>query len=271
MTKFLDDQRVSNMFVKNNVNDMIIKMKQNEKNFQSEIKNMERKIDEWSKSQNVSLEQTDRTESPPPPQAHTEHVNVVFTGSGKSDDSPKIQTPPPIIVNNKSEKDKPIKTGYHVVKTNEYPFCRSLCFVLEMSNNVTPPDTYSVQALSGGVTKVKKPKKVGSIERLALPKPSKPRSVLKWSQTGRLFDLKGKIIASSDLESQSDCSKGDNACTSNPLKPTIKWFPNSTFSLAGNPNMFMMRRLELFQAYDRESKASHKFRLEVFGNCSLWK
>nr|GFB75988.1 hypothetical protein [Tanacetum cinerariifolium] len=29
---------------------------------------------------------------------------------------------------------------------------RSLCFILEMRNNVTPPDTYSVQASSGGVT-----------------------------------------------------------------------------------------------------------------------
>ncbi|GJY94888.1 reverse transcriptase domain-containing protein [Tanacetum coccineum] len=55
MTKFLDDQRVSNIFVKNNFNDMILKMKQNEKDFQTKIKNMERKIDEWSKSQNVSL------------------------------------------------------------------------------------------------------------------------------------------------------------------------------------------------------------------------
>nr|GEY94162.1 hypothetical protein [Tanacetum cinerariifolium] len=81
--------------------------------------------------------------------------------------------------------------------------------------------------------KVKKTKKVGSIERLASPKPSKPRSFLRWSPTGRLFDLKGKIIASSESESQSDCSKGDNACTSNPLEPTIKRFLNSTFSLAG--------------------------------------
>ncbi|GJZ68592.1 reverse transcriptase domain-containing protein [Tanacetum coccineum] len=48
------------------------------------------KIDEWSKSQNVSFEQTDRTDPPPPP-AQTEQVNIVFTGSGKSDDSPKIQ------------------------------------------------------------------------------------------------------------------------------------------------------------------------------------
>nr|GEU33638.1 hypothetical protein [Tanacetum cinerariifolium] len=87
--------------------------------------------------------------------------------------------------------------------------------------------------------KVKKPKKVGFIERLATPKPSKPRSFLRWSPTGRLFDLKGKIIASSDSEGQSDCSNGDNACTHNPLEPTIKRFPKYTFSLAGNPTMFM--------------------------------
>ncbi|GJR24101.1 hypothetical protein Tco_0972628 [Tanacetum coccineum] len=113
MTKFLDDQRVTNMFFKNSVNDMILKMKQNENNFQTKIKNMERKIDEWSKSQNISLEQTNWTEPQPTPQAHTEQVNAVFTERGKSDDSPKSQTLPPIIV-----EDKPIKTskkGYHVL------------------------------------------------------------------------------------------------------------------------------------------------------------
>nr|GEU62986.1 hypothetical protein [Tanacetum cinerariifolium] len=36
--------------------------------------------------------------------------------------------------------------------TKVNPRGRSLCFVLEMLNNVTPPDTYSVQAPSGGVT-----------------------------------------------------------------------------------------------------------------------
>ncbi|GKE81548.1 hypothetical protein Tco_1551548, partial [Tanacetum coccineum] len=125
ITKFLDGQRVTNMFIKNNVNDMILKMKQNEKNFQTKVKNMERKLDEWEKSQNVSSEETDKTDPPPLPQAHTEHMNVVFTGIGKSDDPPKIQKdpPPPIMVNNKIKKDKPIKIkGYHVVKTNEYPF-----------------------------------------------------------------------------------------------------------------------------------------------------
>ncbi|GKD17288.1 hypothetical protein Tco_1206446, partial [Tanacetum coccineum] len=127
ITNFLDGQRVTSMFVKNNINDMILKMKQNEKNFQTKIKDLERKIDKWSKSQNVSSKQTDRTNPPPPPQTQIEHVNFVFTGSGKSDDSLKIQTdpPPPIIVNNKSVEDKPIKTSkgnYHMVKTKDYPF-----------------------------------------------------------------------------------------------------------------------------------------------------
>nr|GEU40077.1 reverse transcriptase domain-containing protein [Tanacetum cinerariifolium] len=70
--------------------------------------------------------------------------------------------------------------------------------------------------------KVKKTKKVGFIERLATPKLSKPRFFLRWSPTGRLFDLKGKIITSSESESQSVCSNGDNACTSNPMEPIIK-------------------------------------------------
>ncbi|GJT08727.1 putative reverse transcriptase domain-containing protein [Tanacetum coccineum] len=92
ITKFLDCQRVTNMFVKNHVNDMIIKMKQNEKTCQTIYKDTKRKIDEWSKSQNPPSE-------PPPPQTHTEHVNAVFIGSGKSDESSKIQKdpPPPII------------------------------------------------------------------------------------------------------------------------------------------------------------------------------
>ncbi|GJU37041.1 reverse transcriptase domain-containing protein [Tanacetum coccineum] len=46
---------------------------------------------------------------------------------GKSNDFPEIQIDQPssIIVDNKIEKDKPIKTlkgGYHVVETKEYPF-----------------------------------------------------------------------------------------------------------------------------------------------------
>ncbi|GKA25824.1 retrovirus-related pol polyprotein from transposon TNT 1-94 [Tanacetum coccineum] len=59
--------------------------------------------------------------------------------------------------------------------------------------------------------KFKKPKKVGSQERVASPKPSKPKICLRWSPIGRIFDIKGKIIATSKSECQSDCSNGDNA------------------------------------------------------------
>ncbi|GJT88566.1 hypothetical protein Tco_1070283 [Tanacetum coccineum] len=76
--------------------------------------------------------------------------------------------------------------------------------------------------------RVWKPKKVGSKEKLASPKPSTPRSCLRWSPTGRIFDLTGKIIATSESEFQFDCIKGDNACTSNPQEPISKQFPSLT-------------------------------------------
>ncbi|GJR42602.1 retrovirus-related pol polyprotein from transposon TNT 1-94 [Tanacetum coccineum] len=59
--------------------------------------------------------------------------------------------------------------------------------------------------------KVSKPKKVGSKERLASPKPRKPRTCLRWSPTGRMFDLKGKIVVSNKSECQSDTCK-DSGC-----------------------------------------------------------
>nr|GEV68492.1 retrovirus-related Pol polyprotein from transposon TNT 1-94 [Tanacetum cinerariifolium] len=82
--------------------------------------------------------------------------------------------------------------------------------------------------------KVTKPKKVGFPERLATPKPRKPRFLLRWSPTSRLFDQECKLVASSESESQSECSNGDNACTSNTLEPKIKRFPNSTSLLDRN-------------------------------------
>nr|GEW86444.1 hypothetical protein [Tanacetum cinerariifolium] len=111
--------------------------------------------------------------------------------------------------------------------------------------------------------KVKKPKKVGTLERLTTPKPRKPRFLLRWSPTGRLFDQEGKLAASSNSESQYDCSNGDNACTSNAMKPNS--FQILPLCLTGYSDLFMVRRFGLFQAYDRKSKASHQFRLEVYG------
>nr|GFB30632.1 putative RNA-directed DNA polymerase [Tanacetum cinerariifolium] len=80
--------------------------------------------------------------------------------------------------------------------------------------------------------KIKKSKKVGFIKRLATSKPRKSSILLRCSPTGRLFDQDGKIGDSSESKSQSDCSNGANACTSNTLEPTNKRFPNFT-SLLG--------------------------------------
>ncbi|GJR61433.1 retrovirus-related pol polyprotein from transposon TNT 1-94 [Tanacetum coccineum] len=70
--------------------------------------------------------------------------------------------------------------------------------------------------------KVKKPKKVGSKERLALPTPSEPSICHRWSPTRRIFDCNGKIIKFRVSKCQSDNSNGDNACTSNPQEPISK-------------------------------------------------
>ncbi|GKE78962.1 retrovirus-related pol polyprotein from transposon TNT 1-94, partial [Tanacetum coccineum] len=85
--------------------------------------------------------------------------------------------------------------------------------------------------------KVKKSKKLGSKERLASPRPRKPRTCLRWSPTRRTFDLSGKVIQSSDSECQSDISESDNACASNHQEPTSKRFPNST-SFLGRTVLF---------------------------------
>ncbi|GJR35176.1 hypothetical protein Tco_1210860 [Tanacetum coccineum] len=76
--------------------------------------------------------------------------------------------------------------------------------------------------------KVKKSKKLGSDERLASPRPRKPRTHLRWSPTRTTFDLSGKVIPSSESECQSDIFESDNACASNHQEPTSKRFPNST-------------------------------------------
>nr|GFA63855.1 hypothetical protein [Tanacetum cinerariifolium] len=85
---------------------------------------------------------------------------------------------------------------------------------------------------------IKKPKKVGFRKSLATPKPRKPRFLLRWSPTGKMFDPTSKLVASSNSESHVDCSNGDNACTSNAMKPKIKRFPNST-SLLGRLSRFV--------------------------------
>ncbi|GJV63798.1 hypothetical protein Tco_1474626 [Tanacetum coccineum] len=73
---------------------------------------------------------------------------------------------------------------------------------------------------------VKKPRKVDSRGRLASPTPSEPSICRRWSPTRRIFYCNGKIIKSRASKCQSDNCPGNNACTSNPLEPYIKRFPN---------------------------------------------
>nr|GEX09639.1 retrovirus-related Pol polyprotein from transposon TNT 1-94 [Tanacetum cinerariifolium] len=57
--------------------------------------------------------------------------------------------------------------------------------------------------------KVTKPKKVGTRESLATPKPRKFRLILRWSPTGRLFNQEGKLVDLSESKSKYDCSNGN--------------------------------------------------------------
>nr|GEU45129.1 retrovirus-related Pol polyprotein from transposon TNT 1-94 [Tanacetum cinerariifolium] len=81
-----------------------------------------------------------------------------------------------------------------------------------------------------------KPKQVGFKERIA-PKPRLPRFSLKWSPSGRSFDLKGKLVSSKET----NCPNDDKACTSNPQEPMRKWFQIQLCFLAGlGHNLFLV-------------------------------
>nr|GFA57220.1 hypothetical protein [Tanacetum cinerariifolium] len=71
--------------------------------------------------------------------------------------------------------------------------------------------------------KASNPKKVGTRESLATPKPRKPRFLLRWSPTGRLFDQDGKRVAPSNSESHVDCSNGCSKHMTGNLKLLINF------------------------------------------------
>nr|GEV05057.1 hypothetical protein [Tanacetum cinerariifolium] len=81
-------------------------------------------------------------------------------------------------------------------------------------------------------TQVWKPKQVGFKERLAC-KPRLPRFSLKWSPSGRSFDLKGKLVTSKET----NFPNHDKACTSNPQEPIKNGFQIQQCFLAGYPNL----------------------------------
>nr|GFB16002.1 retrovirus-related Pol polyprotein from transposon TNT 1-94 [Tanacetum cinerariifolium] len=90
-------------------------------------------------------------------------------------------------------------------------------------------------------------KNVGSNKILATPKPRKPRFLLRWSPTGRLFDHDGKLVASSKSESHVDCPNGDNACTVEGLGHnlfSVGQFCDSDLEVAFRRNACFVRNLE---------------------------
>nr|GFC08063.1 hypothetical protein [Tanacetum cinerariifolium] len=80
---------------------------------------------------------------------------------------------------------------------------------------------------------IKKPKKVGFIRRLATPKPKKPRFLLRWSPTGKMFDQDGKLVVPSNSVSHVDCSNGDNACCSKHMTGNLKLLINFVWKFLG--------------------------------------
>nr|GFA71131.1 hypothetical protein [Tanacetum cinerariifolium] len=70
---------------------------------------------------------------------------------------------------------------------------------------------------------IKKPKKVGCIKRLATPKPRKPRFLLRWSPTGKMFDQDGKLVVPSNSESHVNCSNGCSKHMTGNLKLLINF------------------------------------------------
>ncbi|GJV17141.1 hypothetical protein Tco_1362464 [Tanacetum coccineum] len=81
--------------------------------------------------------------------------------------------------------------------------------------------------------------------------------LIKWSPTGRIFDINGKTIATGEPVCQSDCSKGDNASTSNPQEPINKRFPSSTFSMTRCQNWLDTLLIPLLSEYKPKDKENH--------------
>nr|GEY72911.1 hypothetical protein [Tanacetum cinerariifolium] len=74
--------------------------------------------------------------------------------------------------------------------------------------------------------------------------------------------LRNSLISKNKKHMSSEC---------NNIKLAIRNDKSKDVCAMCYPNLFMVRRIGLFQAYDWESKASHQFRLKVFGNCPLRK
>ncbi|GJZ38792.1 retrovirus-related pol polyprotein from transposon TNT 1-94 [Tanacetum coccineum] len=97
-----------------------------------------------------------------------------------------------------------------------------------------------------------------------------PNKVRASVRTNPITVSQPHVITKKDVNSDSNgfiFYRVDNTAKTRKATPRSNtktdWVPSA--SRVGYPNLFMVCRLGLLQAYDRESKASHQFRLEVFG------
>nr|GEW33835.1 retrovirus-related Pol polyprotein from transposon TNT 1-94 [Tanacetum cinerariifolium] len=136
-----------------------------------------------------------------------------------------------------SNKFEKIEENHRSLQSSNYPnhtFSECNNIKLKLKANVSNTETQKKQK-----PKVIKPKKVRSNEILASPKLSKTRYCLRWSPTGRLFDLNGKIITYSESESQSDRSKVIMHVILTLQNLQSNGFQIPLLFLASYPNLFM--------------------------------
>nr|GFB16046.1 hypothetical protein [Tanacetum cinerariifolium] len=99
-----------------------------------------------------------------------------------------------------------------------------------------------------------------------------PNTVSASSRTKPITVSQPSVITKKDMNSDVNglSSTGvDNNKTRRPHPRSNTKNDRIPFAYKRYLDLFVVRRLRLFQAHDRKSKASHQFRLEVYGNCSL--
>nr|GFC09632.1 hypothetical protein [Tanacetum cinerariifolium]GFC09651.1 hypothetical protein [Tanacetum cinerariifolium] len=86
------------------------------------------------------------------------------------------------------------------------------------------------------------------------------------TKKGMNSDLNG--LSSTGLDNNKTRRPQPRSYTKNDRVPSASKISRSK-NKKGYPDLFVVRRFRLFQAHDRKSKASHQFRLEVYGNYPL--
>nr|GFC21943.1 hypothetical protein [Tanacetum cinerariifolium] len=118
-----------------------------------------------------------------------EEKHVPYNVRASSRTNPITVSQPPVITKKDVNSDSNGLSSTRIDNTKtRRPQPRS-----NTKNDRKQKENVSIKEKKKHQPKVKKTKKVGLIERLATPKPSKTRFFIRWSPTGRLFDQIGKI------------------------------------------------------------------------------